>query len=56
MLNDTITYGSTVTASEEDRCSVRSAGRYHRVNLTPTGADWKSAIGIDLDYSTQGTR
>jgi hypothetical protein len=56
MLNDTLTYGSTVTASEEDRCSVRSAGRYHRVNLTPTGADWKSAIGIDLDYSTQGTR
>ena len=56
MLDDTITYGSSVTASEEDRCSVRSAGRYHRVSLTPTGANWSSAIGMDIDYSTQGTR
>jgi hypothetical protein len=56
MLDDTITYGTTVTASQEDRCSVRSAGRYHRVSLTPTGADWFSAIGMDIDYSTQGTR
>jgi hypothetical protein len=56
MLDDTITYGSTVSASQEDRCSVRSAGRYHRVSLTPTGANWFSAIGMDIDYSTQGTR
>jgi len=56
MLDDTITYGSSVTASEEDRCAVRSAGRYHRISLTPTGANWNSAIGLDLDYSTQGNR
>jgi len=56
MLNDTITYGSSVTASEEDRCAVRSAGRYHRISLTPTGANWSSAIGLDLDYSEQGNR
>jgi hypothetical protein len=56
MLNDTITYGATVTATEEDRCSVRSAGRYHRIALTPTGANWSSAIGMDIDYSEQGTR
>ncbi len=28
MLDDTITYGSSVSASQEDRCSVRSAGRW----------------------------
>jgi hypothetical protein len=56
MLDDTITYGATVTASQEDRCSVRSAGRYHRIALTPTGANWSSAIGMDIDYSEQGTR
>ena len=56
MLDDTITYGSSVTASEEDRCSVRSAGRYHRVALTPTGANWSSTIGMDIDYSQQGNR
>jgi hypothetical protein len=56
MLDDTITYGSSVSASQEDRCSVRSSGRYHRVALTPTGANWSSAIGMDIDYSEQGTR
>ena len=56
MLDDTITYGSSVTASQEDRCSVRSAGRYHRIALTPTGANWSSAIGMDIDYSEQGSR
>jgi len=56
MLDDTITYGSSVTASQEDRCSVRSAGRYHRIALTPTGANWSSAIGMDINYSEQGTR
>ena len=56
MLDDEINYGSTVIASQEDRCSVRSSGRYHRIALTPTGANWSSAIGMDIDYSTQGTR
>jgi len=56
MLDDTITFGSSVTASQEDRCAVRSAGRYHRVNFVPTGANWFSAIGMDIDYSEQGTR
>ena len=56
MLDDTITYGSSVSATAEDRCSVRSAGRYHRIALTPTGANWSSAIGMDIEYSEQGTR
>jgi hypothetical protein len=56
MLNDDITYSTTKTTDAEDRCSVRSAGRYHRVSLTPTGANWFSAIGMDIDYSEQGTR
>ena len=56
MLDDTITYSTAISASQEGRCSVRSAGRYHRVSLTPTGANWFSAIGVDLDYTEQGTR
>jgi len=56
MLDDTLTYSTSVSASQEDRCSVRSAGRYHRISLIPTGANWHSAIGMDIDYSTQGTR
>jgi hypothetical protein len=56
MLDDTITYSTSISASQEGRCSVRTAGRYHRVSITPTGAIWFSAIGLDLDYTTQGTR
>ena len=56
MLDDTITYSTTKTTDAEGRCSVRSAGRYHRVSLTPTGANWFSAIGMDIEYSEQGTR
>ncbi len=56
MLDDTITYSTSKTTDQEGRCSVRSAGRYHRVSLTPTGANWFSAIGIDIEYSEQGTR
>jgi len=56
MLDDTITYSTPISASSENRCPVRSAGRYHRISLTPTGSNWFSAIGIDLDYTEQGTR
>jgi len=56
MLDDTITYSTPISASSENRCAVRSAGRYHRVSITPTGANWFSAIGVDLDYTEQGTR
>ena len=56
MLDDTVTYSTPISTSQEGRCSARSAGRYHRVSLTPTGDNWFSAIGLDLDYSEQGTR
>jgi hypothetical protein len=56
MLDDTVTYSTPISANQEGRCSVRSAGRYHRVSITPTGANWHSAIGLDLDYTEQGTR
>ncbi len=56
MLDDTITYSTSMAASQENRAPVRSYGRYHRVKITPTGANWFSAIGIDLDYAEQGNR
>ena len=55
-LNDTITFGTAVSANSEGRVGVRSHGRYHRVSVTPTGANWTLAIGLDLDYNQAGTR
>jgi hypothetical protein len=54
-LQDAVTFGTTVTASSEGRASVRSAGRYHRFYITPTGV-WSNILSIDIDYETQGTR
>jgi hypothetical protein len=55
MLDDTITFSSAVTTSDENRASLRSSGRYHRLSITPTG-NWTSAIGVDVDITPRGTR
>jgi hypothetical protein len=54
-LNDTITFGTAVTADAENRASQRSNGNYHRVQVIPTG-DWKTAVAVDVEFATQGTR
>lgn len=54
-LDDTLTYSSAVSTSSEGRASLRSAGRYHRVKLTPTGT-WTHAVSIDIEHQPQGNR
>jgi hypothetical protein len=55
MLDDAITYSSSVTTDDENRASLRSSGRYHRLSVTPTG-NWTSAIGVDVDITPRGLR
>jgi hypothetical protein len=55
-LNDTITFTTAVSADAEGRVGVRSHGRYHRINVIPTGANWTLALGLDMDYSQAGNR
>jgi hypothetical protein len=43
-------------ASAENRVSLRSTGKYHRLSLIPSGERWSNAIGIDIDITAQGTR
>jgi hypothetical protein len=54
-LDDNIQFGSSVTTSQEGRANIRSAGRYHRFSVTPTG-NWTNAISIDVDLKPQGGR
>jgi len=54
-LDDNIQFGSSVTTSQEGRASVRSAGRYHRFSISPTG-NWTNATSIDVDFKPQGNR
>jgi hypothetical protein len=55
LLTESTVFGSQTAADAENRVSVRGVGRYHRLQLTPTGS-WTSAVGMDIDLNPLGTR
>lgn len=55
MLNEQVVFGSQTAADAENRVSLRGIGRYHRLQLTPTG-QWTNAVGLDVDMNPLGTR
>lgn len=55
LLSESTVFGSQTAANAENRVAVRGIGRYHRLQLTPTGS-WTSAVGMDIDLSPLGTR
>jgi len=55
LLSDPVVYSTPVATSSENRASVRSAGRYYRVQVTPTGG-WTTAVTIDVTLEQQGNR
>jgi hypothetical protein len=54
-LADAITFSATSIENADGRCNVRSAGRYHRIKLIPTGL-WTTAVGMDVEIASQGNR
>ena len=56
LLNQVPTYGSYVSADNENRVSLRSGGKYHRLSIKPTGSQWSNTIAIDIEINGQGTR
>lgn len=54
-LDDNIQFSASVTTSSEGRASLRSAGRYHRLSVSPTG-NWTNAVGVDVEVKPQGGR
>lgn len=55
LLSEQITFSDQTAADAENRVSLRSIGRYHRLQLTPTG-QWQTAIGLDIELNQLGTR
>jgi hypothetical protein len=55
LLNEQVVFGTQSVADAENRVSIRGVGRYHRLQLTPTGL-WKTAVGMDIDLNGLGTR
>lgn len=56
LLDEQTTFPAVTSASSENRVGVRSYGRYHRVRTQPSGANWSSAIGVDIEIQQAGTR
>jgi hypothetical protein len=56
LLSDQVEFGDDVPADAENRVSLRSNGEYHRIRLTPTGANWQTAVGVDVEVVKQGNR
>ena len=48
-------YSNYVAADDEGRVALRSAGRYHRIKVKPSG-NWKTVVGVEVDVTTQGIR
>lgn len=56
LMNDEIQYTSYASPDTINRVSLRSNGNYHRVKVQPTGADWRTIVGVDVEYTVTGER
>lgn len=56
LLTEQVTFGSSTSADSENRVSIRSMGRYHQLQFTPSGDNWKTAIGADVEIVPMGGR
>ena len=55
LLSEQVVFGTQSVADAENRVSIRGVGRYHRLQLTPTG-QWKTTVGVDIDLNGLGSR
>lgn len=55
LLNEPTEFGAQTVADAENRVSIRGVGRYHRLQLTPTG-NWKTTVGVDIELNGLGSR
>jgi hypothetical protein len=56
LLSENVTFGTAVAASDDNRVSLRGSGKYHRIEVNPTGDRWKSAVAVDVDITPMGVR
>jgi hypothetical protein len=56
LLSENVTFGTAVAASDDNRVSLRDSGKYHRIEVNPTGDRWKSAVAVDVDIVPMGVR
>jgi hypothetical protein len=56
LLNESKEFGTYTSASAENRVSLRSNGKYHKLSIRPTGDAWSNTIAVEVDIVPQGVR
>lgn len=56
LLNEGVTFGTATAADSDNRVSLRGSGNYHRIQVNPTGDNWRMAVAVDIDVQPQGVR
>ena len=56
LLTEQVIFGTATAPDSENRVSLRSMGRYHRLQFNPTGDNWDSIIGADVEIVPMGGR
>ena len=56
LLNEQVTFSTATAADSDNRVSLRGSGNYHRLQVNPTGSNWRMAIAVDIDVIPMGTR
>jgi hypothetical protein len=56
LLSEVPSFGTPVVADAENRVSLRSSGKWHRIRVYPSGSNWKNAVGVEVDLVSQGGR
>ena len=56
LLEDDISFSTAVAANSEGGVPLRSAGRYHRIKMSPTSTSWKTAVSTEIEIVGQGAR
>jgi hypothetical protein len=56
LLSEDVTFSTAVAADSDNRVPLRGSGKYHRIEVNPTGGRWKSAVAVDVDITPMGVR
>jgi len=49
-------FGDYSSPDSINRVSLRTSGNYHRIKVKPTGDNWKTIVGVDVDIVKSGDR
>jgi hypothetical protein len=56
LLSEGVNFGNDSSADSDNRVSLRSSGRHHRLRVKPTGDNWSMAVAVDVDINQMGGR